>query len=148
MARKPWCGWLCGCSYGGQERRCRAESQKVGPGLDQQVVYGVRGYARGSCRTTWRPGHCRGHEDLEGVESGPVCPCGPPRAPPVPRVTGSAAIRSAIMTVGMWVLADGMSGITDASATDRPSIPWTAPAASTTEPQPGAGPMAHVPTGW
>ncbi len=65
-------------------------------------------------------------------------------------VTGArhAAIRSAIMTVGMWVLADGMSGITDASATDRPSIPWTAPAASTTEPEPGDGPMAHVPTGW
>jgi len=63
-------------------------------------------------------------------------------------VANSAAIRSAIMTVGMWVLADGMSGITDASATDRPSIPWTAPAASTTEPQSGAGPMAHVPTGW
>src|SRR5881396_3323042 len=60
----------------------------------------------------------------------------------------SAAIRSAIMIVGMWVLADGMSGITDASATDRPSIPWTAPAASTTEPHSGAGPMAHVPTGW
>jgi hypothetical protein len=52
------------------------------------------------------------------------------------------------MTVGMFVLADGMSGITDASATVRPSIPWTVPAAFTTEPEPGAGPMAHVPTGW
>ena len=52
------------------------------------------------------------------------------------------------MTVGMWVLADGMSGITDASATVRPSIPWTVPSAFTTEPEPGAGPMAHVPTGW
>src|SRR6476646_3783596 len=70
------------------------------------------------------------------------------RAPLVPRVTSSVAIRSAIMTVGMWVLAGGMSGITDASATERPSIPWTAPAASTTEPVSGAGPMAHVPTGW
>ena len=63
-------------------------------------------------------------------------------------VGSSDAIRSAIMMVGRWVLADGMSGITDASATDRRSIPWTAPAASTTEPQSGAGPMAHVPTGW
>jgi hypothetical protein len=52
------------------------------------------------------------------------------------------------MTVGMWVLADGMSGITDASATVRPSNPWTVPAASTTEPEPDAGPIAQVPTGW
>src|SRR5436190_7829736 len=65
-----------------------------------------------------------------------------------PCVTSSDAIRSAIMMVGMWVLADGMSGMIDASATTRPPVPWTRPAASTTAPAAGSEPMAQVPTGW
>jgi len=47
------------------------------------------------------------------------------------------------MIVGMWVLADGMSGMTDASATDRPSIPWTVPTVFTTEPEPAAALARH-----
>jgi hypothetical protein len=90
------------------------------PGLDQQVIDGVQDGVRGPSWTTWWPGHCS---------------------------ASSAVIRSAIMTVGMWVLAEGMSGMTDASATERPSIPWTVPAVFTTEPEPG-GPMVQVPTGW
>jgi hypothetical protein len=89
-------------------------------GLDQQVIDGVQDGVRGPSWTTWWPGHCS---------------------------ASSAVIRSAIMTVGMWVLAEGMSGMTDASATERPSIPWTVPAVFTTEPEPG-GPMVQVPTGW
>ncbi len=58
-----------------------------------------------------------------------------------------AAARSATMTVGMCVFADGMSGITEASTTHRPSTPWTRQAWSTTAPAEGSTPMAHVPTG-
>jgi hypothetical protein len=59
-----------------------------------------------------------------------------------------AATRSATMTVGMCVFADGMSGITEASTTHRPSTPWTRQAGSTTAPAEGSTPIAHVPTGW
>ena len=38
-----------------------------------------------------------------------------------------------------------MVGITDASATNRPSIPCTAPAASTTEPESGTDPVVLAP---
>ena len=58
-----------------------------------------------------------------------------------------AAARSAIMTVGRWVFADGMSGITDASTTRRLVMPWTRQAASTTAPAEGSIPIAQVPTG-
>jgi hypothetical protein len=40
--------------------------------------------------------------------------------------------------------ADGTLGITDASATQRPSTPCTAPRASTTAPASGSGPIAQV----
>ena len=58
------------------------------------------------------------------------------------------AIRSATTIVGRLVLAEGIVGITEASATNSPSMPWTAPRASTTAPVDGSGPMAQVPTGW
>jgi len=41
----------------------------------------------------------------------------------------------------MFVVALGVTGITDASATTSPSIPATCPSASLTDP------IAHVPTG-
>jgi DNA-binding HxlR family transcriptional regulator len=46
------------------------------------------------------------------------------------------------------VLAEGISGRIDASATDRPSTPWTRASGSTTAPAAGSSPMAQVPTGW
>ena len=47
-----------------------------------------------------------------------------------------------------FVLAAGIEGITDASATHTPSTPWTAPVESTTAPSVGCGPIAQDPTGW
>ncbi len=50
-------------------------------------------------------------------------------------------MRSATTTVGMFVVARGVTGISDASATTSPSTPSTCPSASVTDP------IAHVPTG-
>src|SRR5437763_13794973 len=86
-------------------------------------------------------GHDVSHSDSHGVADRA-------RVAPVSCPTSSDAIRSAIMMVGMWVLADGMSGMMDASATVRPPVPWTLPAASTTAPAAGSEPMAQVPAGW
>jgi hypothetical protein len=44
------------------------------------------------------------------------------------------------MIVGTCVFADGMSGITDASMTLRPAMPWTRQAGSTTAPAVGSMP--------
>ena len=52
-----------------------------------------------------------------------------------------AAMRSPITVVGMWVVARGTTGMSDASATTSPSTPWTRPRSSVTTP------IAHVPTG-
>src|SRR6266702_2456140 len=123
------------------------EPYQARPCPGQQVVNGVRGCVRKSAET-WRPGHCPGPGSLRWVESGPACPRGRARVTPVSCVTSSDAIRSAIMMVGMWVLADGMSGMMDASATVRPPVTWTLPAASTTAPAAGSEPMAQVPAGW
>ena len=51
-------------------------------------------------------------------------------------------IRSAITTVGRFVVARTVRGIRDASATTSPSMPRTRPRSSVTSP------IAHVPTGW
>jgi hypothetical protein len=64
------------------------------------------------------------------------------------RADSPCAMRSAITIVVRLVFAAGMAGITDASATQSRSIPWTAPRALTTAPSPGRGPIAQVPTGW
>jgi hypothetical protein len=50
------------------------------------------------------------------------------------------------MTVGAWVLAEGIVGMTEASATRKPSTPRTRRSASTTASRPD--PIAQVPTGW
>ncbi len=53
-----------------------------------------------------------------------------------------SAKRSASAIVLRFVFARGIDGMTEASATDRPSQPCTRPSPSTT------APIAHVPTGW
>ena|ERR1051326_871553 len=57
-----------------------------------------------------------------------------------------AAICSAIMTVVIWVLARGTSGMIDASTTRRPSTPITRPSESTTDRGSSTGPIRQVPT--
>jgi hypothetical protein len=58
-----------------------------------------------------------------------------------------AAMRSASMMVGRFVLADGICGMIEASAMTRPSVPCTRPRESTTACR-GSRPIAHVPAGW
>ena len=53
-----------------------------------------------------------------------------------------SAAFSAIMIVAAFVLPRVIVGITDASATRSPSVPWTRSSGSTTEP------IAHVEVGW
>ena len=54
--------------------------------------------------------------------------------------------RSAIIMTGAWMLPEVIDGITDASATRRPSTPRTRRRGSTTAPS--SLPMRHVPHGW
>lgn len=58
-----------------------------------------------------------------------------------------SAIRSAIMIVGMLVLAQGIDGISDASQTLNPSTPCTRPVDDATAMGSSADPMRHVPDG-
>ena len=58
------------------------------------------------------------------------------------------AIFSPMTAVGMLVLPEVTAGIIDASATYRPSIPYTRPSASTTESGSLAGPILQLPAGW
>ena len=53
-----------------------------------------------------------------------------------------SAMRSAIAAVVRLVLARGMVGMIEASATNKPSIPRTSPC------RPTAEPMGQVPAGW
>ena len=68
------------------------------------------------------------------------------RGRPVRTRATTSERRSASISVGRWLKPDGGSGMIDASATNRFSIPWTRPFASTTAPSSGRGPIAHVPT--
>ena len=65
----------------------------------------------------------------------------PPAEPVISRDANSP-----IMMLGALVLAEGIVGMTEASAMRRPSTPWTRNSASTTASRPG--PIAQVPTGW
>jgi len=58
------------------------------------------------------------------------------------------AILSPMTAVGMFVLPEVTAGIIDASATYRPSIPWTWPPESTTASRSPAGPILQLPAGW
>ena len=64
------------------------------------------------------------------------------------RASSDKAILSPMTAVGMLVLPDMTAGISEASATYRPSIPCTRPSASTTESGSLAGPILQLPTGW
>ena len=57
-----------------------------------------------------------------------------------------SAARSPIMVTGARVWPPVITGITEASATRRPSTPRTRSCGSTTAP--ASEPMRHVPTGW
>ena len=59
-----------------------------------------------------------------------------------------SAAFSAIITVAALVLPETRRGITDASTTRRPVIPWTRNCGSTTLLGSSARPIAAVPTGW
>lgn len=58
-----------------------------------------------------------------------------------------SAIRSAIMMIGMLVLARGMLGINEPSQTRKPVTPRTRPLWSVTAPMSSPAPMRHVPVG-
>src|SRR5262249_4245599 len=60
--------------------------------------------------------------------------------------TSSRDANSPIMMLGALVLADGIVGMTEASAMRRPRKPRTRSSASTTASSPD--PIAQVPTGW
>ena len=79
----------------------------------------------------------------EGVCVGPA---GSSTAPTRPAIIISRDANSPIMMVGALVLADGIVGMTEASAMRRPWTPQTRSSASTTASSPD--PMAQVPTGW
>src|SRR5262249_22901137 len=65
---------------------------------------------------------------------------------PAPPATSSWDANSPIMMLGALVLAEGIVGMTEASAIRRPSTPRTRSSASTTASSPD--PIAQVPTGW
>ncbi len=56
--------------------------------------------------------------------------------------------RSAIISVGEFVLPDVMNGITDASTIRSPAMPRTRNRLSTTARSSSARPIRQVPTGW
>ena len=74
------------------------------------------------------------------------CDGAPPAAPAQTPSTMNPAARSATMIVGAFVLPDTIVGNTDASATRKPSRPWTRQVASTTAMPPV--PIAQVLVGW
>lgn len=59
-----------------------------------------------------------------------------------------SAAFSAIIKVEALVLADGIDGMIEASATRRPSSPWTLNSESTTVPGVVAGPIRAVQIMW
>src|SRR5262249_9987152 len=65
---------------------------------------------------------------------------------PAPPAISSWDANSPIMMLGALVLAEGIVGMTEASAIRRPSTPRTRSSASTTAASPD--PIAQVPTGW
>jgi hypothetical protein len=58
------------------------------------------------------------------------------------------AIRSPMTAVGMFVFPEMTAGMSDASATYRPSTPRTRPSESTTASGSLAGPILQLPAGW
>ena len=70
----------------------------------------------------------------------------PPHPHPYP--TSPEATFIPISMLVRFVLAKGINGIIEASATYRFSIPCTPPRASTTDPASDSGPILHVPDAW
>src|SRR5262249_49747517 len=94
-------------------------------------------------KAEWDDSSARKGGSYEGVCVGPA---GSSTAPTRPATIISRAADSPIMMVGALVLADGIVGMTEASAMRRPWTPQTRSSASTTASSPD--PMAQVPTGW
>jgi hypothetical protein len=65
-----------------------------------------------------------------------------------PQPSNESAIRSPTITAGRFVLARGITGISEQSATTVPSSPRTRPAPSHTASGSSPAPIAHVPDGW
>ena len=66
----------------------------------------------------------------------------------LPRQCMSSAARSPIAIAVRFVVARGIVGAIERSATRRPAMPWTCNVWSTTVPTSESGPMRAVPAGW
>src|SRR6516225_7162503 len=106
------------------------------------LTTGVCGSSGRNRKAEWDDSSARKGGSCEAVCVGLA---GSSTAPAQP-ATNRRDANSPIMMQGALVLADGIVGMTDASAIRRPRTPRTRSSASTTASRPG--PIAQVPTGW